>query len=132
MSECCHRAPRRAPFCPWCALKRIEVKINLLEILMVNATDQLTSANSKVDALTFQLTDFVNDVRQALTAINADTLSPTAQAQMDQLLGKTDALATQLANADLEVDPTSSTPASNDAAATVTGNDASVVTDKDA
>jgi hypothetical protein len=106
----CDRHPDHS--CDSCGIDRIEHALHRLEILMASATEQLTSANNKVDSLTFQLTDFVNDVRQALTTINADQLSPTAQAQLDQLLSKTDAMATSIAQGDLTVDPTGSTPSS--------------------
>lgn len=91
------------PFCPHCWAKDVRRTLHRLEIEMAKATEQLTALNAKFDGLQFQFTDFVNDVRQALTAINADTLSPTAQAQLDQLMSKTDALAVQLASADAEV-----------------------------
>jgi peptidoglycan hydrolase CwlO-like protein len=83
--------------------KLILIKLTRMETAMAKATEQLTDLNNKFDGLQFQFTDFVNDVRAALVAINADTLSPTAQAQLDQLMSKTDALASQLASADTEV-----------------------------
>lgn len=98
------------PFCPHCWMRDRGAQLNRMEILMAKATEQLTAMNTKVDALTFQLTDYVNDVRQALVAINADQLSGTAQSQLDQLLRKTDALSNQLTGADAEVDPDNTTP----------------------
>jgi hypothetical protein len=116
-----HRVPDTN--CQRCDNDRILAVLYRLEIMMASATEQLTTANNKVDALTFQLTDFVNDVRQALTTINADQLSPTAQAQLDQLLSKTDAMATSIAQGDLEVDPTGATPSTDGGVAPVDTGD---------
>lgn len=54
-------------------------------------------ADDRAERLNFTLADYVNDVRQALTAINADNLNPTSQSQLDQLMRKTDALTGVLA-----------------------------------
>lgn len=83
--------------------KLVLIMLKRMEKQMAKATEQLTALNNKFDGLQFQFTDFVNDVRAALVAINADTLSATAQAQLDQLLAKTDALSNQLRSADTEV-----------------------------
>lgn len=57
------------------------------------------ATDERADRLNFTLTDYANDVRQAMTAINADqNLSGTSRSQLEQLLRKTDAIAVALAN----------------------------------
>jgi uncharacterized coiled-coil protein SlyX len=64
-----------------------------LETLMATATEQLTAVNAKVD-------DLIADVKAALTVINQDKLSDTAQAEIDGLTAKLDAFDTEIGDAD--------------------------------
>ncbi len=71
------------------AHQRILSALHRLEHQMATATEQLTTLNTKVDTL-------ITDVRAALKVINNDTLSDTAQAELDGLSAKLDAFDTEV------------------------------------
>ena len=74
-------------------MRKLKTEVRKMGRAMATATEQLTALTAKVD-------DLVADVRAALAVINGDTLSTEAQAALDALVTKVDALDTEVGDLD--------------------------------